>query len=147
MIREFEDGDCIIDNQIVKTQWINNFFISDIVDFNYIDLYTSLNGDLISVITTYEWGRDSRVFFHLKGENGRGYFSNYGEETPFLIMSNNAEGREHINIFTLKLNNNIDDQEYIMSISTYNEDVELYELNEMRIYSNLVEGGFQVEYV
>ena len=145
LIREFENNLCIIDNQIVKTQWINNFLIPYEFGFNYIDFCISLNGDLISLITSDE-SNTGRIFLYVKGEDGRNYFSD-DQEYPFHGLSYSGNGREHINIFTLKLNNTINDEEYLMSISAFNDDVELYETFDGPINSGGTSGAFQVEYI
>ena len=145
LISDFENNICIIDNQIVKTQWINNFIIRE--DYDYIDFCLSLNGDLISLITTYQTTSPSRIFFHIEGENGRGYFSNSDEDIPFFEFTYNGEGREHLSVFILKLYNNSGNQEYIMSISANNEYVELYDFDKDIVYTCGSEGAFQVEYI
>ena len=146
LIREFENNLCIIDNQIVKTQWINNFITPFDIGYNYIDFCISLNGDLISLITSDEDIMPGRIFFHVKGEDGRNSFSD-DEEYTFYGFGTSLDGREHINIFSLKLNNSINDEEYLLSISAFNGDVELYETFEGPINSGSSSGAFEIAYI
>ena len=130
---EYKSGYCSIENEKVKKQWLNNFILfEDGIDFNYIDIYTSLKGNLVALATSSdETNSIFRIFYILKNTDGRGYFLDGGntKDYPYHIFDNDLEcrTREHPNIFTFRLNNgNMDDKEYFISVSN-NDVLEMYD--------------------
>ena len=106
---EFENNLCSIDNDIIKTQWLNNF-----INFNeYHYIYTSMaindEGDFILLSTPIE-NIAIRLFFVLK-KNGRPFFKNNDNQEIFtkkIIVKDGDEfaGKLESQLFLIKLNNN-----------------------------------------
>jgi hypothetical protein len=124
---DFKSGICSIDNEIIKTQWLNNFIIFD--EYRYRFSYMAINkkGDFI-LETSPEDLNGVRLFFGLK-KNGRYYFKNSNnEEIPtkkivVLDDNKNNEGamRYESNLFFIKIKNEKleENKEFLVSISTF----------------------------
>ena len=69
---EFNSSQCIINNPIIKNQWLTNLIPISDLNFRYIDPALSKNNDLI-IQTTKSTGSKERKFFGIK-KNGRYYF-------------------------------------------------------------------------
>ena len=127
---EFDTNECSINNQFIKTQWLNNIIrISDDY-FRYINVVSNKKGDIF--IETSPSESSKRIFYGLKN-NGRPYFEN--EETPFYILNElSCDLKRHYSeLFNVVLNNN---KEYLMSIST-DGFAEIYDFdNNKRIYTD-----------
>ena len=132
-IEEFNKS-CILENEIIKTQWINNIiYLTDIV-FPYINMVTTENEDLLILVSEFP-GSNKRVLYGLTKE-GRGYFKVNGKETKDYLIEINDEkikARYESELFTFKLSNGHDDKEYLMNFGkTYF--IEIYDLNTKEVY-------------
>lgn len=78
---------CIIENEILKTQWINNIIYLSEEGYPYINLVTSKNDDLIIVISSFP-ASNIRLFYGLTNE-GRGYFTKDNKESTNYTMEIN----------------------------------------------------------
>ena len=131
---QYTNSYCSIENEKIKKQWLNDFilFYGDGTDFNYIDIYTSLNGNLVALATSSdEFNTIFRIFYILKNTDGRGYFLDEytTDDYPYHVFENGCTIREHPNIFTFKINNdNIDDIEYFISVSN-DDSLEMYHMD------------------
>ena len=119
---QFNSSQCIINNPIIKTQWLTNLIPLSHLNFRYINPVLSKNGDLI-IQTTKSTGSPERKFFGIKN-NGRYYFNDsYGKEYPyFSINATNGENSQ-LNMFQsigsiIHVDN--DDPDYFLSIGAYN---------------------------
>ena len=128
-------GECYLDNQIIKAQWLNNIImLKDIENgLKYLNFMIYSNGDMIFETSPYPCS-SIRVFYGLK-KNGRYYFRNeVNKETPLLIL-NAEEGKEtkyeSQNNFVI-LNNN---KEYIISIGRLESYTEIYDFENKIIFS------------
>ena len=135
---QYKNDYCSIENEKIKKQWLNNFITFEYLDeLNYIDIYTSSSGNLISISSTTLPANDNgfkRFFYILKNNDGRGFFLDIDNDidTPYFYYSHSdCSMREHPNIFTFNLNNG-DEQEYIICIST-NDDFEMFDLENEQI--------------
>ena len=82
---EFNSSTCIINNQIIKTQWLNNILPVSDMNYRYINPFLTSNNDLI-IQTTSVLGLPTRNYFGITNE-GRDYFTNSeGEETPYFSI-------------------------------------------------------------
>ena len=126
---EFESEVCKINNEIIKTQWFNNIIKISDQGFNYADIVTTSNEDLIIITNTgsSDENKFKRNFYGLKN-NGRNYFieENSLEETPFYQFTTNSE-RGQGDIFSIKLKEGNENKEYIISISAYS--FEIYDID------------------
>ena len=122
----YKRNECFIDNSIVKTQLINNLRMFEELDYQYIDIKTTFNGNLISLTTSSaDDNQYGKLFYCLNKEDGRGYFS----DTPYKLTSQVV--REYINIFSVKKKGNTDNKEYIGSLS-------IDEDNEFEVYDDYI---------
>ena len=144
---EFKSEYCKIDNEIIKTQWFNNIiYITEEEGFNYVDIISTSNEDLIVISntdSTNEENKFKRKFYGLK-KNGRNYFINNdtSKETPFYqLTANNI--RNQGDIFSIKLKENLDNKEYIISISSNN--FEIYDLENGLIYEKSIKEVFGIK--
>ena len=117
--KEFSTEECIIKNEIVKTQWLNNIIIIGDIYFRYINFGIYSNGDMIIGTTVYP-GNETRIFYGIKN-NGRPFFTKDNKETHYktiyipedvngnyesesLIIKTNPDGKEHF-LWVSKLEN------------------------------------------
>ena len=81
-----EDSECILDNEIIKTQYLNNIISIGPPDFHYINVVTSENSGLIFLTSCYPSNimditkYNTRIFFGLTKE-GKGYFIQNNKRT------------------------------------------------------------------
>ena len=139
---EFDNNICKKDNEIIKTQWLNNFINFNQYRYRFTNMVISQEGDLI-LMTSPEDSNGQRLFFRLT-KNGGGYFKNNEGEEIFTktkqVLDDNNEGavRYESQIFLMKLkniddNSSINNKEYLVSISLYKGFMEIYDLNENNI--------------
>ena len=128
---EINSGECIIDNSIIKIQWLNNIFVFDSNHFRAGHFAFNINGDMF-----IEYSYDKyRLFFGLK-KNGKFYFKDNNENeipTKMIILEGSDYKRyESKNIF-ISLKNNT--KEYLFSTGEDKTISELYNLdtNEYKI--------------
>ena len=140
-----ETAICTINNEIVKTQWFNNIiYFSDFstIIFDYIDIYANSNGNLFLLASCLDSSiYDKRIIYILKND-GSEYFTT---ENPVLLFDNLSSKKEHGNIFTIQLNNTIDNKEYLISISP-NNTFELYDIDENYVYEKSMNQLFDIDY-
>ena len=81
--KQFELKQCIVNNAIVKTQWINDLIIFGDNLYRYLSYATFSNDDIVIESSCYPF-EQKRMFYGLKN-NGRPYFINRtnNKETPF----------------------------------------------------------------
>ena len=121
---ELSSGDCIIDNLIIKTQWLNNIFLFDSKNYRAGHFAFNSNGDMI---IEYSY-REYRLFFGLK-KNGKFFFKNENENEILTkeveLVGTNLNRYESKNIFISTPNS---DKEYLFSIGVDSTIVELHDL-------------------
>ena len=80
---QFDLKQCIINNTIVKTQWINNLIIFGENPYRYLSYATYSNDDIVIESACYPL-KQKRMFYGLK-KDGRPFFINKtnSKETPF----------------------------------------------------------------
>ena len=136
---EINNNTCIINNDIVKTQWLNNVVFIKGSNFFYLNIYTSENNNLYSLVSCYPYTNE-RVMYNLNHE-GYGLFN---KSNPFinLFLNDSAEkGRYESEIFTLQFPEN-NNKEYLISISKAPQYAELYDLYKNNIYYDNVSTVF-----
>ena len=130
---EYESEECILDNPIIKTQFLNNLMNLGEMCFRYLNFIQFSNGDLILETSPFPPNK-KRIFFGLKN-NGRYYFKNEtNEETPFhyLIADNEDESKyESGNSIIIS-----DGKEYFLSIGRLDTYTELFDFENNKIISN-----------
>ena len=133
---EYNNETCKIDNEIIKTQWLNNIIRIGDINFRYVNFANYSNGDMI-VETTACLGSSKRMFYGIK-TNGRAFFSNNSETKKtyyFSLDVNEQPGNEdnyryEAEIFIATLNEGEDKgKEYLVSIAKGEQYTELYNFN------------------
>ena len=130
---QFQNNECSIANEVIKTQWLTNIIRIGDLNFRYVNFASYSNGDMI-IETTACPGNSSRMFYGLK-YNGRKFFKKSDSQRTnfYLIEANEQPGNTNkykyeseIFIATINdLNSNKKD-EYIVSVSKSTQYTELY---------------------
>ena len=131
---QFISGECTISNNEIKTQWITNIIWIGRETYRYVNIANYSNGDLIISTTAFP-GDSERMFYGLKN-NGEYLFENNGKLTPQKIMNVNPQSGNENNVkhesqtFIV----NIENKEYLISISNLYQFCELYDFDNDNIY-------------
>ena len=127
---QFKTGQCKIDNEIIKTQWLNNIIWIGDKYFRFVNIVTYSNGDMV-IETTSSPGNKKRMFYGLK-RDGRVFFAKNNSQY-YSIEANEVSIKYESEIFTAKINDN-NEKEYIISIGKLEHNTELYDFEEDKIY-------------
>ena len=130
---EFESNDCIINNSIIKTQWLNNIINFGELNYRYISFATYSTGDMIIETNSFT-PLSKRIFLGLK-KNGRPSFinkKNLMEETLFYSINviDDKDSDHIIGILeseSLVVRHNDTRIEYFLCISKDESQVELFD--------------------
>ena len=144
---EFNNNDCKIDNDIIKTQWLNNFIVFNEYNYRFINIVINKDGDLILETSPEELGGKSgkRLFFRLK-KNGNFFFKNENNEEvmsrSIVVLNDDGEGalRYESQVFLVKINDDSDGsiKEFLVSISIYFGYMEIYDIDDNNIRSSKI---------
>ena len=129
----FESGNCTIENDIIRTQWINRILQYSDTSIKYVSIATTPNGDLVCISSISN--QYTNYFFGLK-KNGRPYFLIDDQESCFTTTTTD-QSRTEGSIFAIKLDStsNVDkDKEYIISFGNGNTNFELYDFDNNEVY-------------
>ena len=125
--------ECILNNEILKAQYLNNIIYIGTHDYHYINIIISETDDLICLTSCYP-ENNTRILFGLN-KKGNGYFTFQSKKSKNNILEiNDTEkvGRFESQIYMLKLFNSNND--YLLSVSKCNQYIELYDLQNSKIY-------------
>jgi hypothetical protein len=128
---EFKSEVCVIDNEIIKTQWLTNIIYFNDNKFRYCSVAVNSQGDIVVEFSTEE-DNGIRLFYGLKKDGNFLFKDSDDSETPINIISIKKNNETSIryesqNIFVSLYDTN-DNNEYLMSVSLYFGNVELYDL-------------------
>ena len=139
---QIENKVCIINNEIIETQWFNNILPVSTENYSYIDITTMLNGDLLIETSSYP-RTQQREFYGLK-KNGRPYFKNKENNKEIANYSmNTTSGRFESYIFGVKLNGTEDESEYLVSMTKdHANNMELYDFEKGITYEVNIKNFF-----
>ena len=129
---EFKNKTCVINNKIVKTQWLNDIIWIGEQNFRYINFANNSNGDMI-VETTSIPPSTKRIFYGIN-RDGNPFFkdNNFFSSCNVIEQEGNPDkGRYEAEIFFTKSTN--DNKEYLVSIGKNNQYVEVYNFNNNQI--------------
>ena len=136
---ELKEKKCIIDNNIINTQFLNNIIWIGDNNFRYVNIASYSKKDMI-IETTSKPGSSKRMFFGIK-KNGRGLFLKNGNYTYYYSIEaskqtgNNGNIRFEGDIFTAIINGGDNNgKEYLVSIGNNNQYIELYDFDNDEIY-------------
>jgi hypothetical protein len=134
-LQEIKSHQCILSNEIIEVQWLNNIIYLGDIDYRYIGIESSENDDLLVEVSSFP-NNNMRVFYGLTKE-GKGFFKKGDQETVFYQMEindNETRGRFESEIFTFKLDSSSDDRIYLLSFSKGNQFVEVYDFYQEKSY-------------
>ena len=125
---DYNLGKCVIDNPIVKTQYLNDIIIFGENNFMYTDFITFSTKEMIAVTSSFP-GSEKRIFYGLN-ENGKYYFKNENDkESPFYSLPATDVKVESANSI-FKRNG----KEYFLSIGRLESETEIYDFENKIIY-------------
>ena len=132
---QFDSGQCIVSNPIIKTQWLNNIILVGEKDYRYIGFITSSKGELLLSTSSYPVSR-GRIFFGINS-NGLPIFKDNNQKNVFIIKktvkrASNYEKYETV-LALIKINGGSDqNKEYLIDFGkskTYTEIFDYIEYN------------------
>ena len=131
---KFASKECIINNEIIKTQWLNNFIFIGDQSFRYINFATYSNGDMIIGTTSFPQ-KPKRMFYGLK-QNGRPFFKNRtnNEETPYYSIMFTGENYRLTESKGIIIKSSDTYKEYFLCVSRYDNNVELFDFENDEIF-------------
>jgi len=138
---QFNSKTCIINNSIIKTQWLNNLIKIGVLKYRYINFASYSNGDMVIEATSYP-EEAKRYFYGLK-RNGRPLFKNKNNntnETPYYMIEtnkfNNYKGKYESKSIIIKSSETGENngKEYFLSIPSLDNYAELFDFENDKIY-------------
>ena len=132
---QFHNGECIISNELIKTQWLTNIIWIGEKNSRFINFANYSNGDMV-VETSPAPGSNKRFFYGLKAD-GNYLFEEDGNHQ--LIMNvkdldkNDINKRQYAENFCIKLRDS--GIEYIVSVANEDQYFEAYNLKDKGAYS------------
>ena len=137
---EINKGICIINNDIIKTQWLNNINIIGGKEFIYVNVESSEINNLYYLASSFP-ASNERIFYNLNNE-GYGLFN---KNIPFIYHTINdpeKRGRFESDLLLVKIFSSHDNKEYLMSISLGIQNAEIYDFYNKNTYFNKIENFF-----
>ena len=128
---EVKNKTCEINYKKLKTQWISNIIYFSDKNWEYINPMTSQNNDLIVLLSTFPESNE-RLLYGITSE-GREYF-NESEIHKMEINDPNVTGRFESEAFMVKLLGSTDNKEYILSFGKEKQFMEIYDIENEKIY-------------
>ena len=125
---------CIIKNEIVKTQWLNNIIIIGDIYFRYINFGIYSNGDMVIGTTVYP-GNTARKFYGIKN-NGRPLFQKDSKETPHKLIYIPEDTNGNFESESLIIKTTPDGQEYFLWVSKLENYAEMFNFDNGNIYKS-----------
>ena len=125
---QYKSLECILDNKIIKTQYLNDIIFVGEGGYRYPNFLNLSNGDMIFQTTAYP-GKSKRIYYAIKN-NGRGYFiKDYSnEETPFYSLSSYPQKYESENIIFV-----YNQKEYFLSMGRKESYTEIFDFEDKSI--------------
>ena len=123
---DLDSNVCILNNEIIKTQFLNNIIYIKHEDLTYNDIVISENNNLYYLMSTYP-GTNVRLIYLLNNE-GYGLIDRENPLYNTSINDPNTRGRYESTTFLIKLSSNTDNKEYLLSISKGSQHMEIYDL-------------------
>ena len=137
---EFDLGECLISNPIIKTQWLNNIILIGEKNFRYINFITSSKGELLLSTSSCPVSR-GRIYFGINS-NGLPIFKDNMENNIYKIKKNvprmmNYERYESV-LGLIKINGDSDkNKEYLIDLGKSLTYTEIFDYIEYK--KNLIE--------
>ena len=123
---EFKNKTCVIVDQIVKTQWLNDIIWIGDLNFRYVNLANNSNGDMVGETTSLP-ASEKRLFYGIT-KDGNPFFKDNNFFNSIRVKDqegNEGKGRYEGEIFFFRANI----QEYLISIGNNNQYTEVYDFD------------------
>ena len=120
---EFNNNICTINNEIIKTQWLNNIILLGEENFTYINYANYSNGDMIIELTSSRTSNKILVF-GLNIEGGPFFKGNNFYKSLDINNNQNNIGRVLVNSFIENINN----VQYLVNIEQGDFYTRIYDL-------------------
>ena len=137
---EISKGICIINNDIIKTQWLNNIIIIGGKEYIYINVESSEANNLYYLSSSFP-ASNVRKFYILNNE-GFGLFDKNNPFITLIVDDPENKGRFESDILLIKLFSSNDNKEYLINLSLGIQNAELYDFYNKNIYFNIMEKTF-----
>ena len=123
---QFDLRQCLINNSIIRQQWLNNIIIVGKQNSTFINFAKYSNGDLV-ILSEDNISSGNRYFFGLKN-NGRSFFTDWdGKETLYYYLNtqnyDNTDIDREISVITIDSTK----EEYIINIQKRESYAELFD--------------------
>ena len=139
---QFDSGECQIDNEIIKTQWLNNIIYLEISNLRFVNFASYSNGDMIFQPGAFP-KTTIRYFIGFK-KNGRGLFTDkQTNESSYYYSIEVNQGDQYAKLesqnIVIKLSGNENNnKEYLISIPNSRAYVEIYDFENGIIYQKVL---------
>ena len=127
---EINNKICIIDNEIMRTQFINKINYLSGNGYNYVNMAVTQNQDLLVLISSFPES-NYRIIFGITNE-GRGYF-NEDKNCSISINDRTVTGKFESEIFVFKLLDKYSTKEYLLSFGKTPQYIEFYDISSKKI--------------
>ena len=142
-LEEINNKTCEINYDKLKIQWISNIIYFSDENWVYINPMISQNNDLIILLSSFPESNE-RLLYGITKE-GRGYFNEL-EFHKMEINDPNTTGRFESEAFMIKLLESTDNKEYILSFGKGIQFMEIYDIENEKIYFKQINNVFQPLY-
>ena len=128
---QFQSGECIKSNSIIRTQWLNNIILVGEKDFRYINFITSGNGKTIFYSTPNPLSKE-RIYFGINS-NGEPIFKDSNNIYTYIykkpIPGDDYRAYESIP-GVIKIDEDTDEnKEYFISIGKSRANTEIFDID------------------
>jgi hypothetical protein len=130
---QFSLKQCIVNNSIIRNQWLNNIITVGKTNSTYINFAQYSNGDLV-ILSEDDIGTDNRYFFGIKN-NGRPFFTDLnGNETLYYYTKtqscDSTDTDREVSVVTI----NSTKEEYIINLQKKQNYFELFDFKNSITY-------------
>ena len=140
---DIESNLCTLDNEIIKTQYLNNIIYINELNIVYIEIDVSENNNLYYILSTYPQS-NTRVFYIINNE-GYGLFEKDNPISKIEVNDPRNLGRYESVFFAFQLLSDSDNKEYLINIPKSNQLTEVYDFYTDTIYSSNAENFLSVK--
>ena len=143
---QFNSKQCIVNNSVIRNQWLNNIIIVGKQNTTYINFAQFSNGDLV-ILSEDDIGTNNRYFFGIKN-NGRPFFTDLNDKETLYYYTNtqscdSTDQDRDVSVVTIDSTK----EEYVINIQKKENYVELFDFKNNKIYKKKTEAllGDEIE--
>ena len=133
---------CILENEIITTQYLNNIIYINQINLTYNDIVVSDKNDLYYLMSMYP--KTNLRLIYLLNNEGYGLLDRENSLYNTSIDDPEAKGRYESITFLMTLSSDTNNNQYLISISKSYRLMEIYDLKSNQIYFNKAEDIFNV---